>query len=77
MGLRWMLLLIRLCVRTKAESGYVEVHSVTAAVVSVQSTPASSAKVYPSAYSSTEGAAGEKEEEAYAGQPDAHGADRG
>jgi len=43
-GLRRMLLLILLCVRTKAEWGYVEVQkqkSATAAAVSAQSTPVS------------------------------------
>jgi hypothetical protein len=48
-----MLLLSRLCVRTKAQSGYVEVQSVTAAVVSPQATSVSSAEVYPSADSPT------------------------
>jgi hypothetical protein len=37
-----MSLLSRLCVRRKAESGYVEVQLVTAAGVSAQSTPVSS-----------------------------------
>ena len=45
MGVRWMLLLIRLCARMKA--GYVKVKSVTDAVDSPQSILASSAKVYP------------------------------
>jgi hypothetical protein len=46
-----VVVLSRLCVRRKAELGYVEVQSVT--VVSAQSTPASSSEVYPSADSPT------------------------
>jgi hypothetical protein len=73
-----VVVLSRLRVRAKTRSGYVEVQSqksvTSAIVVSAQSALAASA--VPHEIEPESPAMGKKDEEAKAGQPDAHGADR-